>query len=59
VISLAHGLTRLGGLKTDSVAKTAQIRAIQVSRFIGYHGRLDKAAMAQLEDAVKITLALR
>ena len=48
-----------GGLKTDSVAKTEQIRAIQVSRFVGYYGRLDKAAITRVEEAIKITLALR
>jgi mRNA interferase MazF len=48
-----------GGLKTDSVAKTEQIRAIQVSRFVGYYGRLDKDAITRIEEAVKITLALR
>ncbi len=48
-----------GGLKMDSIAKTEQIRAIQVSRFVGYYGRLDRAAMASIEEAVRITLALR
>lgn len=48
-----------GGLKMDSVAKTEQIRAIQVSRFVGYYGRLEKDALARIEDAIKITLALR
>lgn len=47
-----------GGLKMDSVAKAEQIRAIQVSRFVGYYGRLDKNAMARIEEAVRITLAL-
>lgn len=48
-----------GGLKTDSVTKAEQIRAIQVSRFVGYYGRLDKAAMERIEEAVRITLAMR
>lgn len=48
-----------GGLKADSVAKTEQIRAIQVSRLVGYYGRLDEKAVAQIENAIKITLALR
>jgi len=47
-----------GGLKADSVAKTEQVRAIQVSRFVGYYGRLDKEAVARIEEAIKITLAL-
>jgi mRNA interferase MazF len=47
-----------GGLKMDSVAKAEQVRAIQVSRFVGYYGRLDKNAMARIEEAVRITLAL-
>jgi mRNA interferase MazF len=48
-----------GGLKLDSVAKTEQIRAVQVSRFVGYCGRLDTDAVARIEEAIKITLALR
>jgi mRNA interferase MazF len=48
-----------GGLKMDSVAKSEQIRAIQVSRFVDYYGRLDRSALARIEDAVKITLALK
>lgn len=48
-----------GGLKMESIAKAEQIRAIQVSRFVGYCGRLDKAAIAEIEEAVRITLALR
>src|SRR5882762_359451 len=47
---LAKGI---GGLKTDSVAKTEQIRAIQVSRFVGYYGRLDKDAIVRIEEATK------
>ena len=48
-----------GGLKIDSIAKAEQIRAIQVSRFVGYFGRLEKEFLERLEEAVKITLALR
>jgi mRNA interferase MazF len=48
-----------GGLKLDGVAKAEQIRAIQVSRFVGYHGRLDRDVLARVEDAIKVTLALR
>ena len=48
-----------GGLKLDSVAKAEQIRAIQVSRFVGYNGRLDRDVLARVEDAIKVTLALR
>ncbi len=48
-----------GGLKMESVATAEQIRAIQVSRFVGYYGRLDKDSVARIEDAVRITLALR
>jgi mRNA interferase MazF len=48
-----------GRLKIESIAKAEQIRAIQVSRFVGYYGRLDKGAIAAIEDAVRITLALR
>jgi mRNA interferase MazF len=56
--SHAHLLRGSGGLKMDSVAKAEQIRAIQISRFVGYYGRLDKDAMARIEEAVRITLAL-
>ena len=48
-----------GGLKMDSVAKAEQIRAIQVSRFVGHYGRLDRESLARIEEAIKITLALR
>jgi mRNA interferase MazF len=48
-----------GGLKVDSIAKAEQIRAIQVSRFVGYYGKLDKDAVARIEEAIRITLALR
>ena len=48
-----------GGLKMESVAKAEQIRAIQVSRFVGYYGRLDKNALGRIEEAIRITLALR
>ncbi len=48
-----------GGLKIDSVAKAEQIRAIQVSRFVAYYGRLDKNAIARIEEAIRITLAMK
>jgi mRNA interferase MazF len=48
-----------GGLKLDSVAKAEQIRAIRISRFVAYYGRLDRNALLQIEDAIKITLSLR
>jgi mRNA interferase MazF len=47
-----------GGLRMDSVAKTEQIRAIQISRFVGYYGRLDKPSLTRIEEAIRITLAL-
>lgn len=47
------------GLRIDSIAKAEQIRAIQVSRFVSYSGRLSNLQMGQLEDAMRITLALR
>jgi len=47
-----------GGMKKDSVVKTEQIRAIQISRFVGYYGRLEKDALARIEGAIRITLAL-
>lgn len=47
-----------GGLRMDSVAKTEQIRAIQISRFVGYYGRLDNPSLTRIEEAIRITLAL-
>ncbi len=48
-----------GGLKMNSVAKAEQIRAIQVSRFTGYYGRLDRDLIARIEETIKIALALK
>ena len=48
-----------GGLRMDSVAKAEQIRAIQASRFVGYYGRLDRASLDRIEEAIRITLALK
>jgi mRNA interferase MazF len=57
--SHAHLSKGTGGLKMDSIAKAEQVRAIQVSRFVGYYGRLDERSLQRLEDAIRITLALR
>ena len=57
--SHAHLPKGVGGLKMDSVAKAEQIRAIQISRFIGYYGRMDRDALARIEEAIRITLALK
>jgi mRNA interferase MazF len=57
--SHAHLAKGSGGLKMDSVAKAEQIRAIQVSRLVGYYGRLDRDVVARIEEAIKITLALK
>jgi len=43
----------------ESVAKAEQIRAIQVSRFVAYHGRMDRDALPRTEEAARITLALK
>ncbi|HEX3819386.1 MAG TPA: type II toxin-antitoxin system PemK/MazF family toxin [Candidatus Sulfotelmatobacter sp.] len=48
-----------GGLKMDSLAKAEQIRAIQVTRFVSYYGRLDGQSLARIDEALKITLAWR
>jgi len=50
---------RSGGLVTDSIAKTEQIRAIETSRFVDYYGRLDAGDMTKLEAAIKTTLFLK
>jgi mRNA-degrading endonuclease toxin of MazEF toxin-antitoxin module len=42
----------------DSIAEAAQIRAIQISRFVGYYGRFDRDALARVEEAIGIALAL-
>ena len=57
--SHAHLAKGSGGLKMESVAKAEQIRAIQVSRFVGYYGRLDRYAVAMIEEAIRITLAMK
>jgi mRNA interferase MazF len=48
-----------GGLKMDSIVKAEQIRAIQVSRFVGYYGRLEKESLSRIEEAIRLTLALK
>jgi len=57
--SHAHLPKGTGGLKMDSVAKAEQIRAIQVSRLVGYYGRMDRDALTRIEEAIKITLSLK
>lgn len=57
--SHAHLPKGSGGLKMDSVAKAEQIRAIQVSRFVGYYGRMDRDDLTRIEEAIRITLALK
>jgi mRNA interferase MazF len=57
--SHAHFSKGTGGLRVDSIAKAEQIRAIQISRFVGYYGRIDREALARIEDAIKIALALK
>ena len=48
-----------GGLRMESVAKAEQIRAVQISRFVGYYGRLERNLMTRVEDAILITLSLQ
>lgn len=57
--SHAHFPKGTGGLRMDSIAKAEQIRAIQISRFVAYYGRIDRDALARIEEAIKITLALK
>jgi mRNA interferase MazF len=57
--SHAHFPKGTGGLRMDSVAKAEQVRAIQISRFVGYYGRMDRDALARIEAAVRIALALK
>jgi mRNA-degrading endonuclease toxin of MazEF toxin-antitoxin module len=46
------------GLRLDSVAKAEQIRAIEVTRFVSYCGKLADSQVKQLDEAIRITLAL-
>ncbi len=57
--SHAHFPKGAGGLRMDSVAKAEQIRAIQVSRFVSYYGRMDRASLERIEESIRITLALK
>jgi mRNA interferase MazF len=57
--SHAHFSKGTGGLRVDGIAKAEQIRAIQISRFVGYYGRIDREALARIEEAIKIALALK
>jgi mRNA interferase MazF len=57
--SHAHFPKGAGGLRMESVAKAEQIRAIQTSRFVAYYGRLDRASLDRIEEAIRITLALK
>ncbi len=57
--SHAHLPQGAGGLTMDSIAKAEQIRAIQISRFVGYYGRIDRDSLARIEESIRITLALK
>lgn len=46
------------GLRLDSIAKAEQIRAIEVSRFVTYCGKLADSQVKQLDEAIRITLAV-
>ncbi|MGH9517475.1 MAG: type II toxin-antitoxin system PemK/MazF family toxin [Terriglobales bacterium] len=47
------------GLRITSIAKAEQIRAIATSRLVSFCGKLANSQMAELEQAIRITLALR
>ena len=47
-----------GGLVMDTVAKAEQIRAIEISRFVQYYGKLDDGLIAKIDQSIKITLSL-
>lgn len=47
-----------GGLRKDSIAKCEQIRAIAVSHLIALWGTLTKMQVQQIEQTLRITLAL-
>lgn len=55
-VMIAKGL---GDLTVDSVALTAQIRAINVTRLIRFRGALPAAVMHEIDRALRITLDLR
>lgn len=46
------------GLRLGSIAKAEQIRAIEVSRFTAYCGKLAESQVKQLDEAIRIALAL-
>jgi len=47
-----------GGLTIDSIVICEQIRAISKTRLKRFMGKLDEAALASIESALKITLDL-
>ena len=55
-VSVAKGSA---GLKLDSGAKAEQIGAMEVSRVVTDCGKLAESQVHQLEEAIRITLALR
>jgi len=47
-----------GGLRADSVVLTMQLRAVAKTRLLERLGQLESATLAQIEDAIKVTLDL-
>src|ERR1700712_930819 len=47
------------GLAKPSEAQSEQLRALSFDRFVGRLGRLDRAAMTALDDAIRVHLSLR
>ncbi len=48
----------IGGLRLESIVICEQVRAISKNRLKRHMGRLDRAMMASVENALKITLDL-
>jgi len=47
-----------GGLRSESVARAEHVRVMAKSRLVERWGTLDPAAMAEVEEALRIALAL-
>jgi len=48
-----------GGIKQDSVVMLNQIRSVDKSRLVEYWGSLSAPTMAQVDEALKISLGLK
>lgn len=54
-----HVVVHADGLEMESVVLLEQIRTIDKQRLIRYSGRLDKAAMGQVDHAIIVSFGLK